>query len=274
MTETAAPIPSEHADYLQAWADALSHVLGQITGAPVPCTMLPRAPAELASSSESDLWTLCTGSGALRGEISLRMNAASTLRTAQIFMSEPAAPDAPLSGDHREAVVEFLRQVAGIVASSLKARWGEVQLQFANAPGPASWPASSTCWLQAGAEDATVAVEIHLSAALAAALRADKGEAVQAAAGPPASLPAGSTGDGKLDLLMDVELSMTLRFGGRQLLLREVLELSPGSVVELDRQVQDPVDLLLDGRLVARGEVVVVDGNYGLRVTEVVQGAV
>ncbi len=62
---------------------------------------------------------------------------------------------------------------------------------------------------------------------------------------------------------------MTLRFGSRRLLLREVLDLNPGAVVELDRQVADPVDVLLDGRLVARGEVVVLDGNYGVRVTEV-----
>jgi flagellar motor switch protein FliN/FliY len=52
--------------------------------------------------------------------------------------------------------------------------------------------------------------------------------------------------------------------------LREILEFCPGTVIELDRQVDEPVDLLLHGKLVARGEVVVVDGNYGLRVTEVV----
>ena len=73
----------------------------------------------------------------------------------------------------------------------------------------------------------------------------------------------------KLDLLMEVELGATLRFGARRLLLREILELTAGAVVELDRQVQDPVDVLLDGRIVARGEVVVLEGHYGLRVTEV-----
>jgi flagellar motor switch protein FliN len=72
-----------------------------------------------------------------------------------------------------------------------------------------------------------------------------------------------------LDLVLDVELSVTLRFGQRQLSLREVLELTSGSVVELDRQVEEPVELLLDGRVIARGEAVVIDGNYGLRVTEV-----
>jgi flagellar motor switch protein FliN/FliY len=72
-----------------------------------------------------------------------------------------------------------------------------------------------------------------------------------------------------LEMVMDVELNVTLRFGQRQLTLREVLELTSGSVVELDRQVDEPVELLLDGLVIAKGEAVVVDGNYGLRVTEV-----
>jgi len=70
-------------------------------------------------------------------------------------------------------------------------------------------------------------------------------------------------------MVMDVELNVSLRFGQRQLPLREVLELASGSVIELDRQVDDPVELLLDGKVIARGEAVIVDGNYGLRVTEV-----
>jgi flagellar motor switch protein FliN/FliY len=74
-----------------------------------------------------------------------------------------------------------------------------------------------------------------------------------------------------LQLVMDVELNVTLRFGQRQLALREVLELTSGSVIELDRHVEEPVELLLEGKVIARGEAVVIDGNYGLRVTEVPQ---
>lgn len=72
-----------------------------------------------------------------------------------------------------------------------------------------------------------------------------------------------------LKLLMDVELNVSLRFGQRRLSLREVLELSSGSVVELDRMVDEPVELLLNGKVIARGEAVIVDDNYGLRVTEI-----
>src|SRR5579875_3284494 len=78
-------------------------------------------------------------------------------------------------------------------------------------------------------------------------------------------------GERNLDLVLNVELNVTLRFGQRVLTLREVLDLATGSVVELDRQVEEPIELLLDGKVIARGEAVVVDGNYGLRVTEVPQ---
>lgn len=75
--------------------------------------------------------------------------------------------------------------------------------------------------------------------------------------------------DPKLDLLYDIDLDATLRFGTREMALHEVLELGPGSVLELDRHISEPVDLVVGDRIVARGEVVVANGNFALRVTEV-----
>ncbi|KAA6465479.1 FliM/FliN family flagellar motor switch protein [Acidobacteria bacterium AB60] len=72
-----------------------------------------------------------------------------------------------------------------------------------------------------------------------------------------------------LDLLLDIELEATLRFGCRELPLGDVLELGPGDVVQLDRTIHDPVDLVVGDKIVARGEVVLVNGSFGLRVTEV-----
>ena len=73
-----------------------------------------------------------------------------------------------------------------------------------------------------------------------------------------------------LDLLLDVELDATIRFGERELPLREILAMKGGSVIELDRRLDEPAELLVAGKLIARGEVVVVDDCFGLRVTEVV----
>ena len=75
-----------------------------------------------------------------------------------------------------------------------------------------------------------------------------------------------------LDLLLDVQLEATIRFGERTLLLHDILSAAPGSIIELDRELAEPADLLVAGRLIARGEVVVVNGNFGLRVTELASG--
>jgi len=76
-----------------------------------------------------------------------------------------------------------------------------------------------------------------------------------------------------MHLVMGVELEVTLRFGQRKLPLRQLVELNPGSIVELDKRVHEPVELLLRDKIIARGEVVIVEGHYGLRVTEVFAAA-
>jgi flagellar motor switch protein FliN len=281
MTEEAGPArqsspQSDPADFLEIWRESFSQVLGQITGSALPCALEKETPGDLTTAIENDLWVVITSSGALRGEMSLRLTAAAMLALAQIFMSEPATPEAELTADHREAAVELLRQISGIVSTAAKGRWGELQLAVEIVPAAPLWPPAAAVWLRIGNPGVTgTLIEFGLSAALVAQLRektdAAKTEAAKAALAsskhptPSDSMP----GTGTLDLLMDVQLALTLRFGSKTLLLREVLDLSPGAVVELDRKVQEPVELLLDGRLIARGEVVVIEGNYGLRVTDV-----
>jgi flagellar motor switch protein FliN/FliY len=73
-----------------------------------------------------------------------------------------------------------------------------------------------------------------------------------------------------LDLLHDVEMEVTAELGRTRMSVRELLALTPGTVVELDRAAGGPADLLVNGRLIARGEVVVIDENFGIRVTEII----
>jgi flagellar motor switch protein FliN len=279
MTEAAASaVRTQPASYTQVWTECLGQVLSQVSGSSVPCRLAEQAPDGLAPGSEGDAWIVGTCSGGLRGELSLRLSPDSMATVAQMFTGEAAVPETELNAEQlvqqeterREAGLELLRQVAGLVVTSLKPTWGEVQVRLEATAGAPSWPASSTSWLAFGNETAPSFIEVHLSAALVAALRTEKTESArESAAAPTKEAPPSENSQAKLGLLMEVELELTLRFGSRQLTLREILELSPGSVIELDRQVQEPVDMLLDGRLVARGEVVVINGDYGLRVTEV-----
>jgi flagellar motor switch protein FliN/FliY len=75
-----------------------------------------------------------------------------------------------------------------------------------------------------------------------------------------------------LDLIRDVELNLKIELGRTQMSLDDVLKLRKGSVVALDRQAGEPVDVYANGRLIARGEVLVLDGNFCVRVAELVAG--
>lgn len=93
---------------------------------------------------------------------------------------------------------------------------------------------------------------------------------------PPAVGPGAASGGsddsdrGNFDLLLEIEMQLGVSFGRSHLPLEEVLKLSSGAIVELNRLVSDPVDVLVNDAVIARGEVVVVEGNYGVRITEIV----
>lgn len=71
-----------------------------------------------------------------------------------------------------------------------------------------------------------------------------------------------------IDLFLDVPVNVTVQLGTCQISMREVLQLNPGSVVQLDKLADSPVDLLVNDKLVARGEVVVIDNRFGIKITE------
>lgn len=75
-----------------------------------------------------------------------------------------------------------------------------------------------------------------------------------------------------LDVVLDVPVQLTVRIGTSNLPMREVLRLESGSIIQLDRTADQPVDLLVNSKLVARGEVVVVENRFGFKLTEVIRG--
>jgi flagellar motor switch protein FliN/FliY len=72
-----------------------------------------------------------------------------------------------------------------------------------------------------------------------------------------------------LDVLLDIELPVTVRVGSAQMTFGDVMGLNAGSLVEFGRATEDPVEVLVNDRVVARGEMVLVQGNYGVRITEI-----
>ena len=184
----------------------------------------------------------------------------------QCFLLCSGAAAAELAGENAEADLLLQRALAAVcepLSAELFAHYGSVRVNLAEgAELPEDWEpiALLSSPGESGRESAvTLVADGELQRGLTRLARVAS-----------AAEASGITG-GNLGLVMDVELNVTLRFGQRQLSLREVMDLSSGSVVELDREVDEPVELILDGRVIARGEAVIVDGNYGVRVTEVLQ---
>jgi flagellar motor switch protein FliN len=85
--------------------------------------------------------------------------------------------------------------------------------------------------------------------------------------------PKGAAGGGQeinLNLILDVSVTLALEVGRARMSVRELLQLAPGSIVELDRLASEPLDVLVNGVRIARGEVVVVNDKFGIRLTDVV----
>lgn len=81
------------------------------------------------------------------------------------------------------------------------------------------------------------------------------------------------TGDANLDVILDIPVTISLEIGRARISIRHLMQLNQGSVVELDRLAGEPLDVLINGTLIAHGEVVVVNEKFGIRLTDVISAA-
>lgn len=259
----------------KALADVLSQSLGSLWSVEINQEDVPE---------NTDTATMCFGisaSAGLQGQAVLLVKLQDAGRLARKFLGQDET-STEITGEHKEAVEELLRQVAGVAATNLASEFGEVRLNVVSVEN-SNWPGVSVALLSSSGSAEPFSVELKFNPELLASISSSPSAVHPTSPEPPPiptpmsaeepvvtenQLPASQAMN--LDLLLGVNLNLTLRFGQQILTLRQVLNLNAGSVVELDRQVQEPADLLLGDRVVARGEVVVVDGNYGLRIGEII----
>lgn len=183
------------------------------------------------------------------------------------------ALEMPLMGegvDQKEAWSELLREVADAACGDLQARGGQ-SVRVASVEETAGEASSTQAFaLRCGDKAFPLLVRDDCRQASPSTTRA-AGRGEKSAVDAGRAREESSQGNGGRELLLDVELETTLRFGCRELPLAELFELGPGDVVQLDRQANDPVDLVVGDKIVARGEVVLVNGHFGLRITEVAE---
>ncbi|MGA2921179.1 MAG: FliM/FliN family flagellar motor switch protein [Candidatus Sulfotelmatobacter sp.] len=256
---------------LQFFMDALRKATGDVFSQALGANWdIEIDTADAAPSVEpSALCFQLSSSGALQGNTLIQVGSADALLLAQKFLAEPLDPAAELNQDRKDALEELLRQVAGLAATTLKSLLGETKLEVRNIEPP-DWQGVNLRLLASEASSAKLTLEVRISPELLASAPSTKtADTVPTPATDLEASAASVTHEPNFDLLLGVNLSLTLRFGQRVLPLREILDLASGSVIELDHEVQEPADLLLGDKVIARGHVVIVDGNYGIRITEV-----
>jgi flagellar motor switch protein FliN len=233
-------------------AEALTRVVAQAIAEAWAATPLG-APASSAAAgpAEGPGWLVTvTMSGAASGALRLWFDRAGAVACATRIL----ALDAPPADD---AVAGVLADLAGRVTSAIETTpeaagvtFGDPDVKPANAPaGPtqtATWPDQTA---------SRFAIDVDMAAASASS-----------------PSPAGAADDARLEAVLDVDLPLVVRFGRAIMPLRSVADLSTGSVVDMGRSPDEPVELLVGERVIARGEVVIVGGNYGVRITELTNG--
>lgn len=283
INETAPAAPDRTEGYLSAWTASVCDVLEKIAG--TAFTTVNLTSQELAQEAGTlrakGLWlrfSVGTNSEIIlpvKGEHSFGIGKPDAVRLAQILMGQPFDATQDFSSEYQDALDELFRQFAGTAALALKPRVGaEVNLQLIG-HDCGNWEPHLQWGLRFQSErDLQFPLLILLDPDLSKSLApgpSEKAEPPLDAPLPSALVPpaAASKSNRNIDLLLDVELPVALRFGKSEMPLSSILGLTPGAVVELDQKIVEPVELLVGGKTVAQGEVVVMDGHYALRVTEV-----
>jgi flagellar motor switch protein FliN len=208
----------------------------------------------------------------LKGTITLGFPAADCERLVQAVLGDEAPPES--------AVADLLREIAGQAVGGLRQTpYGEHVLFCVETPVPSAPSAGAPDFYELALPDFSLPVavwsECERPGSEADVPIANAPAAVTAATGGPSRAPAPTPAavPANLDVILDIDLPLSVRFGQTEMTLEALTRLGPGSVVDLGRSPDEPVDVLVNGRLVARAEVVVVGGSYGVRILEVVSAA-
>jgi len=218
-----------------------------------------------ATPQSTGQWTAAiTFAGPGNGICTVALDEAGVLAVTRALVGGDDVPDEALAG----TVQELLTQAASALQNGSEIRGLSVEVSAAAFYEGLALPADAFT-RSISSSMVTVPLIVSIDGSLAEAAAAPE-QAVQAAAPSAAAIAAEPGVAERIDVILDIDLPLVVRFGRTDMPLRALTRLSPGSVIELHRSPDDPVELLVSDRVIARGEVVIVGGNYGVRILDVV----
>ena len=247
---------------------SLVEELGIVVGAMIesPATVVPGTPAK-GRQWVADI----RAEGELTGAITVVLDhAGATAITSLMTGIEGAIPD--------EALLDTLREVLAqaVGALAMKPVAGGATLSVAEVVGSdGREPEGEWSAYAVAAEKLTGGLAVttwgSVTAAPDALAKPASGpRAVEASPAPARAVASQPVVDERIDVILDIALPLVVRFGRTEMPLKALTRLGPGSVIDLGRSPDDPVEVLVSNRVIARGEVVIVAGSYGIRILDVV----
>lgn len=212
----------------------------------------------------------------LAGAHDLVFSLTEALGLARLVLGEESLDGDVLTPEHQDALKETVNQMFSSASSSLRVFFGK---PIGIAPAELRQLEHADGWHPHVASIAVGVLTIdgvpraRMGLTIPPSVR-DEAAAAQAAAVAPPKPPVanGHTPPG-LDLILDITMPVTVELGRTKMLIRDILALGPGSIIELEKLAGEPVDLLVNDRPIAKGEVVVIDENFGVRLTQISQAS-
>jgi len=211
----------------------------------------------------------------LAGAHDLVLGQSEALALARLVLGEEASEGDLFAPEYQDALRETVNQMFSSASSSLRVFFGKPvgiataelrQLEHADGWHPHVASIAIGVLTVDGVPRARAALTIPPS------VRDEAASAHTSAAVPKVS-PTAAPAQPGLDLILDISMPVTVELGRTRMLIRDILALGPGSIIELDKLAGEPVDLLVNDRPIAKGEVVVIDENFGVRLTQISHAA-
>jgi flagellar motor switch protein FliN len=257
---------------IQTTQSLIGGLAGQLAAAIGAQLGVTGSAAEVPAHPPAEWVVRATVAGAHTGRLAIGLSDADALALAGRL---GAAADPPDQGIVGQLLLDACNQAFAALAQTDAGRgsWFSVSSpQRSGAPGEGDTVAAFEFSL---GPDLAPKIVVWGRVSLAAAAGVGRPPAAAHVPGPTMSAadPMDAGHYPNLDVILDIDLPLSVRFGETEMTLDALTKLGPGSVIDLGRSPDDPVDVLVNGRMVARGEVVVVGGSYGVRISEVVSAA-
>ena len=263
------------AGVLNQWAESLTQVLDSMTDQrpQVAWQAVSGTAADVASAEHTYLWWEHPFSAAA-GTVAWIGSPQPTWEHVGTLTLKAAGLDTVASSEAKNTWFEIIGQSLSAMARSIGGLLGRevtcgTGAEREGAPESTEWASVSLTFADGAQPALLVALSPILLSLIAAPPPPEPAPAAPALAETASEAGQLALNSRTIGLLLDVDLPVSISFGKTRLAMREVLKLTTGSIVELDRNVSDPVEVLVNQRLIARGEVVVVEGNYGVKIQEI-----